>query len=104
MNHGALSSPITVGWRAGANFSYFVMPKLSVGLDIGASIGFSSTTILTAAPVNSTAATFVFGPNVGYDFPIMDMLSIGAEVDCLFNTTAIGSPTLQALANVKYRF
>lgn len=86
-----------------AQAKYWIVAGLNVGVDVGPILSFANTTVL-GVNTSTLSVPFAFGPNVGYDLKIMDMLSVGAEVDFLFNTASFGNPSLQALGNVKYRF
>jgi hypothetical protein len=89
--------------------SYFFQDAMS-GLRVGGKAGlrFASSEVTPALPppaissVDDTA--FIFGPHIGYDYPLGGDLSLGAEFNLLFSTTASDDASPNLLGALKYWF
>jgi hypothetical protein len=99
---GASSSLITLAPEA----NYYFEGQLT-GFRIGgkAGVGFISNSVSTSASTASSSSTsFVVGPHIGYDFPIMSSVSFGGETNLLFYTANSGFSAFNLLGNLKYWF
>lgn len=81
-------------------FDYYVMPEVYVGAMAG--LVMSSTSGAGAADVSDS--NFGAGARVGYDYSIMDNLSVGPQANVMFTFVEGSDPVINALAAIKYHF
>jgi hypothetical protein len=77
-------------------------PKLGVGF-----VNFSSGTSATvpgATTTGTSSTSFVYGPHVAYDWPMMSSTTIGGEANYLLYTSNTGFNAFNLLASLKFWF
>ena len=103
----ATGSVLTIAPEANYHFD-----GLLTGFRVGAKVGLgilnvnTNSTLLIpgTTSVSQSTTSLVFGPHIGYDYPIMTNVSLGAETNFLFYTASGGFNAFNALGNLKYWF
>lgn len=89
-------------WLYGVEGNY-ALSDLMNGLYGGVRLGLA-TAKATANGVSATATDFALGPKVGYDYPLSDSFSTGAEADAQFVFGNSTDAIFNVVGQLKYAF
>lgn len=83
---------------AEANYLFDMLPGAYLGLKMG--IGLQSTSLTDS----TTSTHYLIGPDIGYDVPIGSGLSLGGQINVLYETSSPNVTATNLLAVLKYNF